>query len=203
MLATSANGFQMAEGMSQVIKLVGIAGSLRRQSFNGALLAAAARSMPEGAQLEIVPIRDIPLYNADLEAESGIPAAVMHAKDALTGAQGLVIATPEYNGGIPGVAKNAIDWMSRPSQDIARVFHGRWVALMGATPGGFGTVLAQAGWLQVLRTLRMRLWTDGGPFYLPHAAQAFDPEGLADAEQRTRLAGYMAAYVERIRAGTD
>jgi NAD(P)H-dependent FMN reductase len=202
MLATSSNGFPIAEGIAQVIKLVGIAGSLRRQSFNGALLAAAAQSMPEGAQLEIVPIRDIPLYNADVEAESGIPAAVMHAKDALTGAQGLVIATPEYNGGIPGVAKNALDWMSRPSQDIPRVFHGKWVALMGATPGGFGTVLAQAGWLQVLRTLRMRLWTDAGPFYLSHAAQFFDSQRLADTEQRTRLVGYMAAYVDRIRAGT-
>jgi NAD(P)H-dependent FMN reductase len=155
--------------------------------------------MPQDSQMQIVPIEEIPLYSADIEAESGIPVAVTRAKAALADAHGLVIATPEYNGGIPGVAKNAIDWMSRPSDDIGRVFHGKWVALMGATPGGFGTVFAQTGWLHVLRTLRMRLWTDAGPFYVSHANKVFDENGLADAEQRSRLADYMAAYVDRVR----
>jgi NAD(P)H-dependent FMN reductase len=185
-----------------VTKLVGIAGSLRKQSFNRALLAAAAETVPEGTRLEIVPIDDFPLYDGDVEGSRGVPSAVQRAKDALAEAQGLVIATPEYNGGIPGVAKNAIDWMSRPSEDIKRVFHGKWVALMGATPGNFGTAFAQAAWLHVLRTLRMRLWTDAGPFYLPQAGKLIEDGRLGDAEQRTRLTEYMAAYVKRISQGT-
>lgn len=183
-------------------KLVGIAGSLRRQSFNRALLGAAADLMPEGAALEILSIDDFPLYDGDVEADEGVPAAVERAKDALAAADGLVIATPEYNGGMPGVAKNAIDWLSRPSDDIKRVFHGKWVALMGATPGYFGTAFSQAAWLHVLRTLRMRLWTDAGPFYLPQAGKLIEDGVLGDAEQRARLADYMAAYVTRVRHGT-
>lgn len=186
-----------------VTKLVGIAGSLRKQSFNRALLAAAAEVMPAGATLDILSIDDFPLYDGDVEASRGVPSVVEHAKNALADAQGLVFATPEYNGGIPGVAKNAIDWMSRPSEDIKRVFHGRWVALMGATPGNFGTAFAQAAWLHVLRTLRMRLWTDAGPFYLPQASKLIEDGRLVDAEQRARLGEYMKAYVARIERGTD
>jgi NAD(P)H-dependent FMN reductase len=185
-----------------VAKLVGIAGSLRKQSFNRALLAAAAELVPEGATLEIVSIDDFPLYDGDIEASRGVPSAVARVKDALAGADGLVIATPEYNGGVPGVAKNAIDWMSRPPEDIERVFYGKWVALMGATPGRFGTAFAQTAWLHVLRTLRMRLWTEAGPFYLPQASKVIENGKLEDAEQRTRLADYMAAYVSRIDHGT-
>lgn len=183
-------------------KLVGIAGSLRKPSLNRALLRAAVELMPGGAELEIVPIDEFPLYDGDLEAAEGVPAAVERAKDALAGAAGLVLATPEYNGGIPGVAKNAIDWMSRPSDDIKRVFHGRWVALMGATPSNFGTAFSQTAWLHVLRTLRMRLWTDAGPFYLPQAGKVIEDGVLKDVDQRARLADYLAAYVDRVRHGT-
>lgn len=182
-------------------KLVGFAGSLRRQSFNRALLRAAAELVPDGAALEIVPIDEFPLYDGDVEATRGVPEVVERAKDALAGAEGLVIATPEYNGGIPGVAKNAIDWMSRPSDDIKRVFHGKWVALLGATPGRFGTAFAQTAWLHVLRTLRMHLFTEAGPFYLPQAGQHVEDGTLTDAEQRARLGEYMSAYVERLRRG--
>lgn len=180
-------------------KLVGFAGSLRRDSFNRALLAAAAQSLPDDATLELLSIDEFPLYNGDLEASSGVPEPVERAKDALAAAQGLVIATPEYNGGVPGVAKNAIDWLSRPPSDIKRVFHGKWVALMGATPGRFGTAFSQAAWLQVLRTLRLRLFVEAGPFYLPQAGEHIEDGALKTEEQRTRLAEYMAAYVARLR----
>jgi NAD(P)H-dependent FMN reductase len=92
--------------------------------------------------------------------------------------------------------------MSRPSADIPRVFGGKNVALLGATPGGWGTVFAQTAWLPVLRTLRTKLWTAQGPFYVSGAAKVFDDSGLVDAELRERLRIYMAAFVEHVRAET-
>jgi NAD(P)H-dependent FMN reductase len=178
-----------------MIRLVGFAGSLRKSSYNKALLAAAADAMPQGAALEVLPIDDVPLYNADIEENEGIPASVQRLKDKIAAADGLVIATPEYNGGIPGVAKNVIDWVSRPADDIPRVTYGRRVALMGATPGGLGTVLSQVAWLQVIRTLRMQLWVGSGPFYVSAAFKNFDQDGKPGDELARRLADYMAAFV--------
>ncbi|MCX8004040.1 MAG: NAD(P)H-dependent oxidoreductase, partial [Burkholderiaceae bacterium] len=108
--------------------IVGISGSLRRESFNTALLQAIAAALPNGAVLRIESIRGIPLYDGDVEREAGIPAEVARLKDAIAAADALLIATPEYNNGIPGVLKNAIDWLSRPPADIARVFGGKPVA---------------------------------------------------------------------------
>lgn len=179
-----------------MITIAGFAGSLRSASFNRALLRAAAASVPDGAELSVYAIDDVPLYNADLERASGIPAAVAELKRATAAADGLVIATPEYNGGIPGVAKNVIDWLSRPPEDIKAVLHGKPVALMGATPGGFGTGFSQAAWLQVLRTLRMRVWVEQGPFYVSSAGNSIDTEGIVDAALAERLKSYMSSFVE-------
>ena len=184
--------------MDRMVEIVGIAGSLRQGSFNRALLRAASAVMPDGAKLSILPIDDVPLYNGDVERNEGVPEAVAALKTGVERAAGLVFATPEYNGGIPGVLKNAIDWMSRPPDDIPRVFHGKPVALMGATPGGLGTTLSQTGWLQILRTLRMRVWVEKGPFYVSGAGKLFDASGLSDAELRERLRNYMAAFVEHV-----
>jgi chromate reductase, NAD(P)H dehydrogenase (quinone) len=184
---------------AESIRLVGIAGSLRKGSYNRKLLAAAQRLVPTDATLEIVPIDVIPLYNGDEEANSGIPRPVAALKEAITEADGVVIATPEYNGGIPGVMKNVIDWVSRPSADIPRVLHGKPVVLMGATPGGLGTVLSQTAWLPVLRHLRMRLWTGGGSLYVSSAAKVFDEEGLADPEVEERLRAFIGSFVESLR----
>lgn len=184
--------------MAPMTEIAGIAGSLRAGSFNRALLRAAAELMPAGTRLTILPIDDVPLYNGDLERDSGIPAAVQALKDGIARADGLVIATPEYNASIPGVLKNTMDWISRPSEDIPRVLHGKPVALMGASPGRLGTVLSQAAWLPVLRTLRMRLWMDGGPFYVMGAGALFDDKGLADADTRERVRAYMAAFAAQV-----
>lgn len=175
--------------------LVGISGSLRRHSFNSGLLRAAQAGLPPGTRLDIASIADAPLYNADVEAADGIPPAVARLKEAIAGADGLLIATPEYNNGIPGVLKNAIDWASRPPEDIAEVFGGKPVAIVGATPGGFGTVLAQNAMLPVMRTLGTRLWT-GGRLMVPGAGKAFDAEGeLIDQGVRERLDKFVADFV--------
>lgn len=175
-------------------RILGIAGSLRRASFNAGLLRAAAELMPEGATLETGRIDDVPLYNGDDETASGIPPAVQRLKAQLAEADGLLLVTPEYNNSIPGVFKNAIDWMTRPASDIAAHFHGRPVAVLGASPGGWGTTHAQTAWLPVLRTLRMRPWLEGR-MMVSRARSVFDAEGeLTDAETREKLAEFVGGF---------
>src|SRR5690606_17297824 len=124
------------------------------------------------------------LYDGDLEAEQGVPDAVATLKEAIKRADGLLLVTPEYNNSIPGPFKNAIDWASRPASDIAAVFGGKAAALMGASPGAFGTILSQSAWLPVLRTLGVDLWTSGR-LMVPRAQEVFDAAGsLADAKAR-------------------
>lgn len=181
-----------------MIRIIGLSGSLRRHSFNRGLLRAAAEVMPEDATLEIGSIGEIPLYNADVEAEA-FPAPVAALKDKIAAADGLLLVTPEYNNGIPGVFKNAIDWLGRPSSDASRVFRDKPVAVIGASPGGFGTILSQAAWLPVLRTLGANHWS-GGRLMVSHAGNAFDTEGnLTDDVVRERLAGYLSGFVGQIR----
>lgn len=181
--------------------LIGISGSLRRDSFNSALLRAAAAHMPEGAELRIATIRGIPLYDGDVEAAAGIPDPVAALKEAVVAADGLILVSPEYNNSIPGVLKNAVDWMSRPPDDIKRVFGGRPVALMGASPGGFGTILAQNAWLPVLRTLKADFWT-GGRLLVSRAATAFDANGtLVDARIADQLRAFLRGFTAFAAAG--
>jgi NAD(P)H-dependent FMN reductase len=174
--------------------IIGLSGSLRRGSLNGALLRAARDLAPADLKIEIASLRDIPLYDGDLEAEKGIPAAVQELKSRIAGAAGLLLATPEYNGSVPGVLKNAIDWLSRPPADIAKVFGDRPVAIMGATPGAGGTILAQTAWLQVLRTLGTRPWC-GPRMTVSRADTVFDAEGrLTDEALRTRLRSFLEGF---------
>jgi NAD(P)H-dependent FMN reductase len=161
-------------------RIVGFAGSLRRGSYNAALLHAALEFVPDNGQLDIVTIQDIPLYNYDVETE-GIPEAVTRLKDKIATADGLLIATPEYNNSIPGVAKNVVDWLSRPPDDIPRLFRDKPVAVMGASPGRFGTVLSQDAWLSVLRTLTTRPWF-GGRLVVSQAGQMFDADAALTNE---------------------
>lgn len=181
--------------------IIAISGSLRAHSFNTALLRAAAAVAPDGVTVEIGPIHEIPLYNFDFEAEHGVPPAVERLKDKLTRADGLLLATPEYNNSIPGVLKNAIDWLSRPPRDIGRVFGDLPVALVGASAGGFGTILSQAAWLPVLRTLGLRHWS-GGRLLVSRAADVFDAsDALVDAEIRDRLARFVGGFAAFMASG--
>ena len=179
-------------------RLVAISGSLRKGSFNTALLRAARDMAPEGVEIVEGTIRGIPLYDADMEASDGIPQTVARLKDQVAEADGVILFTPEYNNGIPGVFKNAIDWLSRPAADIPRVFHDRPFALIGASPGGFGTILSQNAWLPVLRTLGTRFWS-GGRLMLSRASQAFDQDGaIRDAATRKQLADFLHDYAQWI-----
>jgi len=179
-------------------KVLGISGSLRRGSHNSALLRAAVRLMPEEATLEIASIRGIPLYDGDVEAQ-GIPAAVTQLKEAIVAADGVLLVTPEYNNSLPGVFKNAIDWLSRPPADVKRVFGGRRFALLGASAGPFGTVLSQAAWLPVLRTLGTQPWF-GGRLVVARAASVFDEAGnLKDSVIEEQLRQFLAGYVAFLR----
>ena len=176
--------------------IIGMSGALRRGSYNAALLRGAVELAPAGLTIEVASINGIPLYDGDLEAEHGLPEPVRALKDRIAGADGLLLVTPEYNNSIPGVFKNAIDWLSRPADDIPRVFGGKPVALMGATPGRGGTTLAHAAWLPVLRTLGTQTWF-GPRLYVANAARVFDGGGrILDEAIRASLASYLGAFSE-------
>ncbi len=172
--------------------ILGLSGSLRRASFNSGLLRAAAEVAPEGTQIRIGSIREVPLYDGDLESASGLPPAVQELQAQLAAADGLLLVTPEYNNGMPGVFKNAIDWMSR-GEGLA-MFVGKPVAVIGASPGGFGTILAQSHWAQVLRTLRTDFWAEGR-LMVSRAGSVFDAEGnLTDDKTRAALRDYLSGF---------
>jgi len=167
--------------------IVGLCGSLRQASFNGMLLEALAAAAAPEATIEIASIREIPLYNADVETGEGIPEPVQALKNRIAASQGLLLVTPEYNNSIPGVMKNAVDWLSRPPADIPRVFRGRPVAIAGATPGPGATNLSQAAWLPVIRTLGMRPWFEGR-LAIASAGKVFDARGnIVDDAIRERV----------------
>lgn len=176
-------------------KIVGIAGSLRVGSYNAALLRAAVALMPEGSTLEIATIKGIPLYDGDIEQNDGIPGAVQDLKERIVAGDALLLVTPEYNNSIPGVFKNAIDWLSRPPADSARVFANRPVALIGASPGGFGTILSQNAWLPVLRTLGLQPWF-GGRLMVSRAGSVFNEAGeMVDEKARVQLQQFLHGFV--------
>ncbi|MGE0864101.1 MAG: NAD(P)H-dependent oxidoreductase [Vicinamibacterales bacterium] len=183
-----------------MVTIIGLSGSLRAGSFNAALLRAAKALAPGEAAVEIASIRGIPLYDGDGEAADGVPPDVAALKDRIAAADGLLLVTPEYNNSIPGVFKNAVDWLSRPASDIARVFRDKPVAIMGATPGKGGTILAQAAWLPVLRTLGTRPWF-GPRLAISGAKTVFGPAGeLQDDTVREQVQKFMDGYVKFIKS---
>ena len=180
--------------MAEEVVLAGIAGSLRRSSFNAALLREAQALVPVDVRLDIVDLAELPLYNRDLE-DDGVPAPVEEFRRALAVADGLVVATPEYNYSIPGVLKNAIDWASRPPDSP---LDGKPMAIMGAG-GRFGTVRAQMHLREIALHNSMRVMIDPEVF-VAGAWSAFDDQGrLADERLRERVRQLMTAFGEFVR----
>lgn len=174
-------------------RILGISGSLRAESFNTALLHAAARRLPADVSLEVVTLHGIPLYDGDLEAREGLPPAVLALREQIAAADGLLLSTPEYNSGVPGVFKNALDWVSRTSAAHPAVLAGKPVALIGASPGGFGTISAQAHWLPVLHALGMRQWS-GARLLVSKAHTVLADNDLQDAALGEQLARFVAGF---------
>ena len=180
--------------------ILGIAGSVRARSYNASLLRAIVELAPDDCRMEIASIAGIPLYDGDLEESQGVPPAAAALKDRIAAADGLLLVTPEYNNSLPGTFKNAIDWLTRPSSDIPRVFGGRAIALAGATPGPGGTRLSQTAWLTVLRVLGTRPFFGRGLF-VSDAAKVFYAEGrLTDERVRDQAQKFIAGFAAFVKA---
>jgi NAD(P)H-dependent FMN reductase len=193
----------------ETMRILALGGSLREASRNRALLHEAAALAPAGTKLDlsqVAVIGSLPLFSHDVLEREGPPSGVAELKDALRAANGLVLATPEYNWGIPGFLKNAIDWASRPATDIPQVFGDLPVALIGAGGAG-GTRVAQSAWLSVFHYLKMRPWS-GHALYVDRASERFDGRNrLADEATREQLRVLISAFavhcaeLPRARAG--
>ena len=181
------------------LQVLGIAGSLRRHSFNRGLIEAASELAPQRMTIQTAELAAIPLYNADVEAE-GVPAPVAALKALIAAADALLIATPEYNHLLPGVLKNAIDWVSRPS--ATSPFRRKPVAIMGASGGPTGTARAQLALRQVLTSVECYV-LPGPQVLVANAADRFDAGGrLADERTRNHIRALLVAFeewVDRVR----
>ena len=154
-------------------KFIAISGSLRKGSYNTALLRAAKELAPAGLEIEIADIKDFPLYNFDMEAN--MPKAVLDLKEKIKNADGVIFATPEYNRSTSGVLKNAIDWISRPYGTNS--FDGKTALVLGASTGAIGTAVAQSHLKEIILYLGMKVI--GQPeFYLGLAKEKFSEEGV-------------------------
>ena len=178
--------------MSKTIRILGIAGSLRRHSYNRGVLRAAAELAPEGATIDIFEIDEIPLFSEDDEQDP--PAQVVELKRRILEADAVLFVTPEYNYSIPGVLKNAIDWASRPPGDNA--WSGKPAAIMGASVGAFGTVRAQHHLRQVMLSLNM-FPLNQPEVMIAAANERFDTVGkLTDEETREYVGVLVQSLVD-------
>lgn len=180
------------------IRVLGLPGSFRKASYNGMALAAAIELAPAEMRIERYDYRDIPFYDGDLEAESGLPAPVEALREKIRAADAVLIVTPEYNTSMPGLLKNALDWTSRGA---AQPLGGKPIAVMGASPGNFGTVRAQQHLRQMLLNVGAQVVV-GPQVAINLAAQRFDANGrLTDEPTRkfvATLLGNLAAWVRQL-----
>jgi chromate reductase len=178
------------------MKVLGISGSLREGSYNTALLRQAQELLPSGVELELYQdLKRIPPYDEDDDGPQA-PAAVQELRDAISDADALLIATPEYNSSIPGQLKTALDWASRPLREA--VLRNKPVAVIGASQGMFGAVWAQAELRKVLGASGARVVGDELP--IAHAHEAFDGEGRLRSDE---LRAALAELLEQLAGETE
>ena len=177
------------------VTVLGLAGSLRLASVNRGLLRAAVEASPPGVSVEIFEIRDVPLYDGDIE-DLGDPPPVAELKRRLLESDALLLSTPEYNRGMPGVLKNVLDWASRPPE---QALQGKVVTMMGATPGGFGTRSSQFQLKQILGNPGA-IVVPKPEVWVSHAGQRFDDDGnLTDDDTRQQITELLVALGEFVR----
>jgi chromate reductase len=178
------------------MRVLGISGSLRRDSYNSMLLRAASELLPSDAHLEVYEgLKAVPPYDADDDAEVA-PAAVRELRTAVAEADAVLIATPEYNASVPGVLKNALDWVSRPH--ATNPLRGKPAAVVGASTGMFGAVWSQEETRKVLRTIGARV--HDGELPVSEAEERFDSDGrLADPDLREVYGEILAGLAESVR----
>ena len=182
--------------MNETLRIAGISGSLRSGSYNTAALNAAKRFMPEDVDFDIVTLEALPLFNEDVEAE-GWPPEVRALRKRIESAQGVIFATPEYNYSIPGVLKNAIDWLSRPERKGP--IYGKPAAIIGATPSMIGTARAQAHLRQVVFYNAMPL-LPSVEVLIARASEKFDSDGaLTDQKTEEYLRKMASAFIDLVR----
>lgn len=172
------------------LKVLAVPGSLRRDSLNKRLLMAAAQCAPAGVELELFEdLKDVPLFNEDIE--ENFITGVHSLWSAVAASDGVIIATPEYNQSLPGVTKNAIDWLSRAEPDVLQ---GKPVGVLGATAGKWGTRLAQAGLRQPLVACGAHVMPEPA-IYVGNAESALGEHGqLLDEQLRQSLEAFMASF---------
>ncbi|MDR8391534.1 NAD(P)H-dependent oxidoreductase [Aliifodinibius sp. S!AR15-10] len=177
--------------MAEQIKILGFAGSLRKGSYNKSLIRAAIEVSPNDMEIEFFDLGGIPLYNADVEAD-GDPGRVKEFKQAIEAADGLLIATPEYNHGVPAVTKNAIDWASRPPKKAP--LNEKPVGILGASPGMTGSARGQSQLRQAFEFTNSYCMPQ--PEILVYRAhEKFDEQGNL-TDERTRE--YLGKYLESL-----
>ncbi|WP_394843672.1 NAD(P)H-dependent oxidoreductase [Pendulispora brunnea] len=180
--------------MSSTFRVLGIAGSLRKQSYNRALLRTATQLAPASLTFETAEWADFPPYDADVEA-AGRPESVVRFRAQIAAADAILIATPEYNYSIPGGLKNAVDWASRPPE---QPFNGKLLGIIGASGGDGGTMRSQYHWRQVAVFLNLHVMNKPEVF-VRRAGDKFDAEGnLTDEAIRKTLTQYMQSFAEWI-----
>ena len=174
------------------MQILAVSGSLRAGSFNSALARAAVELAPEGVEIDVYEgLGALPPYDADVDDEE-TPPAVEELREHIAAADGLLVVTPEYNGSIPGVLKNAIDWASRPRHGAALA--GKTVAIAGATTGNYGAIWAQQDLRRVLGIAGARV--TAGEVPVARAQHAFDEDlRLVDQTVRERLEDHLLALV--------
>jgi len=177
------------------MKVLGISGSLRKASFNTMALRAAAGLAPDGMSIEMADIRDIPLYDEDLRSASGEPQAVARLKAQIAAADAVLIVTPEYNYSIPGVLKNAIDWVSRPP---GAVFDGKVVGIIGASPGPLGTARAQYD-LRKMMVFLNAFVVNKPEVFIREAAGKFNAGGELTDEPTRKVIGDLLGSIQKLK----